>query len=328
MDFRCYSQRLLNPFRGVMNIIEFEAAEAVTLDGVHWDIYVRDAELVKDLPNSHKVQTSDIRYGRWSASSGLKRGAIYPSEDFKVLEAQGALVYEYLLKHHQQIPFPFADVYELWLLDQFAQPLVLLKSAVLEDDLELDRLPDWCACHEAGDRFTTGISQQLTNHENLSAADYLGAYIKQLAGHTLTAQWFKRDVDGSGIACGDFQVEPVLSHRRLTADAFPDLLINEISHDDMHNTLIQDFIGWQAPCLLLLQHLSQPQRRQLEISARARASEVEKQHRLYPEIVDISQINAARVEARLRRSSGINKPAEDDVMSPEYIELMHPCPSE
>ena len=171
MDFRCYSQRLLNPFRGVMNIIEFEAAEAVTLDGVHWDIYVRDAELVKDLPNSHKVQTSDIRYGRWSASSGLKRGAIYPSEDFKVLEAQGALVYEYLLKHHQQIPFPFADVSELWLLDQFAQPLVLLKSAVLEDDLELDRLPDWCACHEAGDRFTTGISQQLTNHENLSAAD-------------------------------------------------------------------------------------------------------------------------------------------------------------
>jgi len=95
----CYAQRLLNPFRGVMNIIEYEGAEAVTTDGLHWDIYVRDTTLVEDLADGHKVQTSDIRYGSWSEKQGLKRGAIYPSDDFKMLEHRGAILYEYLLDH-------------------------------------------------------------------------------------------------------------------------------------------------------------------------------------------------------------------------------------
>lgn len=41
MPIRCYAQRLLNPFRGVKNVIEYQAAEAVTVDGLHRDIYVR-----------------------------------------------------------------------------------------------------------------------------------------------------------------------------------------------------------------------------------------------------------------------------------------------
>jgi hypothetical protein len=89
MPIRCYAQRLLNPFRGVMNVIEYQAAEAVTLDGVQWDIYVRNAELVKDLAQAERVQTSDIRYGSWSAAQGLKRGPIQPSEDFLRMEHQG-----------------------------------------------------------------------------------------------------------------------------------------------------------------------------------------------------------------------------------------------
>lgn len=75
MNPDCYAQRLLNPFRGVMNIIEYQGAEAVTIDGIHWDIYVRDTELVEDLENASRIQTSDIRYGSWSEQEGLKRGA-------------------------------------------------------------------------------------------------------------------------------------------------------------------------------------------------------------------------------------------------------------
>jgi heat shock protein HspQ len=52
----CYAQHLLNPFRGVMNIIEHEGAEAVTTDGLHRDIYVRDTTLVEDLADSHMVR--------------------------------------------------------------------------------------------------------------------------------------------------------------------------------------------------------------------------------------------------------------------------------
>lgn len=330
MNFRCYSQRLLNPFRGAMNVIEFEAAEAVTLDGIHWDIYVRDAELVKDLPNSHKVQTSDIRYGKWSKQSGLKRGAIYPSEDFKNLEAQGAIVYEHLLKHHQDIPFPLIDFYEFWLLDQSENPLVLLNSCIHEEYIELDHIPEWCACFESHHSFFSDAAKPEREHnqQNLSAGEYLSQYVNQLAGKDMRAQWFKRNKDGSGNACGGLNLHESLASRQLEAHAFSPYLINETSHDEIHGRLIRDFIDWQAPCLLLLQNLTKEQRRYFEIKAKQRALEVEKQHRFYPDIIDQSQINAARVEAKFRISSDRPKNPSEDIMSPEYIELMHPCPGE
>jgi len=44
-----YSQRLLNPFRGSVNVIRYKSAEAVTTDGINWDIYVSNDDLIKDL---------------------------------------------------------------------------------------------------------------------------------------------------------------------------------------------------------------------------------------------------------------------------------------
>ena len=44
-----------------MNIIEHQRIEAITTDGIHWDIYVREADLVKDTANGKRVQTSEIR---------------------------------------------------------------------------------------------------------------------------------------------------------------------------------------------------------------------------------------------------------------------------
>ncbi len=326
MNFRCYSQRLLNPFRGTMNIIQFEDAEAVTINGIDWDIYVRDTDLVKDLENSHLVQTSDIRYGRWSKTSGLKRGAIYPSEDFKRLEAQGAIVYEYLLKHHDQVPFPFADNYELWLLHTSNQPLALLNSCIAEEYIMQDQVLDWRSgmdCHSS-----TPMPDTDNDSKTLANSDYLTDYINRCAGKVNTAQWFKRHADGSGTACGGIHIDESLASRHLDADAFSPLQINQDMHDDTHRALIDAFIDWQAPCLLLLQNLPATQRKQLEIKAKTRALEVDKQHRLYPEIIDQSQINAARVEARLRRSSDVGTVPEEDVLSPEYIELMHPGPTD
>jgi len=45
MSFYCYSQRLLNPYRGIINCIRYRSAEAVTADGVRWDIYVSNEAL-------------------------------------------------------------------------------------------------------------------------------------------------------------------------------------------------------------------------------------------------------------------------------------------
>lgn len=198
MPIRCYAQRLLNPFRGVMNVIEFEAAEAVTLDGVQWDIYVRNAELVKDLAQAERVQTSDIRYGSWSAAQGLKRGPIQPSDDFL------------------------------------------------------------------------------------------------------------RDAEG-GLSLHGVNIHLDLQQRCLPEEVFP-------------TQLIEAFLQWQAPWLLLLQHLDEATRRYYEPLARQQAALVEKNHRLYPSVIDPAQINAARVETQLRRS--IPQRANDtDEMTVYYIEF-------
>jgi len=49
MVLESYAQRLLNPSRGAMHTLRYDAAEAVTVDGVHWDIYVANTELVPSI---------------------------------------------------------------------------------------------------------------------------------------------------------------------------------------------------------------------------------------------------------------------------------------
>jgi hypothetical protein len=322
MVFRSYAQRLLNPFRGVMNIIEYQGAEAVTIDGKHWDIYVRDIGLVEDITNSHKVQTSDIRYGSWSLQDGLKRGAIYPSDDFKVLEHRGALVYEYLLKHHNDVPFPFEDSIELWLLDEENLPLGLLDSALREEDIELDCPIDWRAGRECRKHFRTPVMQHLleTAHAEASAGEYLTRYINNCSGEPPQAQWFRRKPDGSGEGLSGINLEPGLECRRLPDTAFPVYFLREDDSSEPHRQLIEDFLAWQAPCLLLLQNLNAPARRRFERLATSRALSVDKLYRLYPSILEEAAIKAARVEATLRGCE-VQEDEEEKAMATYYIEL-------
>ena len=221
MELECYAQRLLNPFRGVMNIIAYQGAEAVTTDGVHWDIYVRDTELVQDLANSNRVQTSDIRYGSWSAEQGLKRGALYPSDDFKVLEHRGAIVYEHLLNQHRQVPFPLTDAFELWLLDSNDRPLALLHSAVREEDLELDCHIDWRAGQECRRQFHSEAMQSLERDAGTqaSAGEYLTRHINARAGGMPRAQWFRRTPDNRGEGLQGINLAPQLCGRSLAAES-------------------------------------------------------------------------------------------------------------
>jgi hypothetical protein len=319
MTIRRYAQRLLNPFRGVMNIIEYQGAEAVTTDGLHWDIYVRDTGLVQDIADPLRVQVSDIRYGHWSAKGGLKRGALYPSEDFKVLEHLGALVYEDLLQQHGRVPFPLRDAYELWLLDRDDLPLALLGSVVREGEMETNVPIDWRAGQECRRRFRSAALEDLDHHP-ASAGGYLTEYINRLAGERPRAQWFLRQADGSGTGLAALPSGDVPSGRHLPAQAFPVFFLREADHNQVHNRLIQDFIAWQAPWLLLLHSLPDPQRSTFEQLAREQAVHMERQHRLYPRVLDPEILAAARVEAALR-SYQPEPEEEQESLSTDYIEL-------
>jgi len=321
MSFDCYAQRLLNPFRGAMHVIRYEAAEAVTTDGVHWDIYVTDDDLYRGLERSAHAQVGDIRYGSWTVAQGLRRGPRNASDDFRRLEAMGDMVLDQLTRLHHRVPFPFLDHFELWLLDSALQPLALLDSVIDADDMRLDANPVWHAGYAAQDRFHSQAMQDIhLDDPPTNAGDYLTRYVNTCAGQQPVAQWFCRAEDGSGTGLEGTPRLPELAARQLPAESFPDLLLADIGHDEAHRRLLADFHAWQAVWLLTLPSLARTARQSLEKQARQQAPVVEKQFRLYPDLVDADVITAARVEARLCGNSVKTKPDEDDLPA-FYIEL-------
>lgn len=305
-----------------MNIIEYADAEAVSLDGVNWDIYVRDSDLVLDLENRSKIQTSDIRYGSWSQQKGLKRGAIYPSNDFKILENRGAIVYEYLCEHHQDIPFPFEDNYELWLLDRKDQPLALLNSVANAEDIELNTPIKWKAGIACSQSFNSPLWPDISAEDNSHScvAEYLNDYINGFAADMPAAQWFFRHHKTcTGLQGINLNIQ--LENRQLEYNKFPEFYIAMLHHDDKHQKLLNDFLNWQAPFMLLLHKLSDIDREYFEEQARNRALVTDKLCHLYPKVINQSFINAARVEAVLRKNQNQLEQKEEDVLSMEYIEM-------
>lgn len=315
MQIECFAQRLLNPFRGAVHTIRFQSAEAVTTDGIEWDIYVANDALLDGLGRAGKrALISDIRYGHWSVEKGLKRGPLYPSDDFRRLEEMGAVVYEHLLKVHRDVPFKFRDAFELWLLGHDDQPLALLHS--VRADSETDTRPplDWRAGMAAQERFRSVAIAGLSE----PAAEYLTRHVNSLASGV--AQWFLRADDGAGLGLHTLKGGDELRGRVLDADAFPPLFIATAGMDAAHTRLVRDYHAWQAPWLLLLPQLDPATRSALEACACQQAELVEKHCRLYPAIIDRPALQAARVQAALLRSQPLNA-THDEVVPMFYIEL-------
>lgn len=323
MQLEYYSQRQLNPFRGIVNIVKYQSAEAVSTDGLVWDIFVSNDLLREGLDPNTRIQTSDIRYGKWSLEHGLKRGPIFPSDDFKYLEHQGAVALEHVQKLHNEVPFPLSDIFELWLLDQQNMPLALLESVVRLEDIETEYNIAWRAGNLCRKTFSSIVFSELSA-EILSAgnaADYLTNYINNLAATPPAAQWFKRETSGCAKGLAGINLVPELETRTLADSAFPIFLLNHTSHDVSHKEFINEFLNWQAPWLLLLPTLDTATRCHYEESARKQALIVAQQYKLYPEIIDKAAINVARIEALFRNSQIQPEEEEEKILSTFYLEL-------
>jgi hypothetical protein len=322
MVFETFAQRLLNPFRGAMHTLRYKSAEAVTVDGVHWELYVANSAVIPASGRARRGQISEIRYGHWSQAAGLRRGRLYPSDEFRRMEALGTILFEQLTRVHQQVPFAFKDQFELWLLDQEAQPLALLESVLDENALKFDLAIDWRAGIAAREHFQSASMAALhpQTAPTPNAGDYLTGYINARAGRPAAAQWFRRASDGNGAGLGGIHLPSGLEGRTLSSAVFPPLFLAATGHDALHQKLIEDFQAWQAPWLLLLP-FDRDTRRTLEQQARRQALRVDQQHRLYPASIDANFIPAARVEAVLRRSQQRPEQKPDEVLAPFYIEL-------
>lgn len=323
MSISCYSQRILNPFRGVMNIISIGGADAVTIDGINWTLYIHDTfDCPTDDPEEFfEIEMPDIRFGDWSIKQGLSRSPLIASYHYNEIQAIGHALLDALQEHAAQCPYPFADKYELWLLEKNTdEPLALLDSVCDESRIHPPESMSW----EAGLRCKQEFLKECPPlvDRDTSAGELLNKIINQRAGSTPSAQWFYRNRFADGIGLTGANLEHKLIGRELSPRLFPKMLIQQQWQDKMKASLVDSFINWLSPYLLVLDFLRDPQREALEIKAREQAMLVEKMHLLYPKVINQQAINAARVEAKLR-STNQSVSRDKTLETIEYIETQH-----
>lgn len=322
---RCYSQRLVNPFRGILSVVETEDADAVSSDGVHWALYVHgEIEDVRMNDGTLRdVALPDIKFGDWSAEAGLKRAPVRNVADMDRIDAIGSHLLEAVKHAAGHLPFPLRDHDELWLLDREDRPLALLSVAIDEGVRETPQVLSWHPGELAKTEFTSAYLPGGSPH---GAGQHVENLVNAACGERPRAQWFWRSDDGSGIGQEGFGIDTCIVGRTLMAAEFPPLLLSTVWATPDERQLLDDFLAWQAPWLLQLQHLGVELRAHLEQLATRRADEVAKCHRLYPAVIDRDRITAARVEARLRgtmdapRDAGQDAYAVDVTLIPFYRE--------
>jgi hypothetical protein len=303
MTVHCYSQRILNPFRGVMNVISIGGADAVTIDGFNWTLYIHDTfDCPTDDPEEFfEIEMPDIRFGDWNKSSGLSRSPLISSYHYSEIQAIGSALIDALQQYADGCPFQFDDNYELWLLDSNThKPLALLASVCHKDEIYTPENLAWEAGIRCKQEFLIEFS--LTDKQLNSAGELLNQMVNRRAGDNPGAQWFYRDQSGYGRGIASINLDPRFDDRELSARLFPKLLVQRQWQHQTDSSLIDAFVNWLSPYLLVLDFIQDKQREQLESAAKHNALLVEKMFLLYPKIINQQAINAARVEARMRKT--------------------------
>ena len=264
LKIRAFSERLMPPYSGQVQIAESETYRALTIDAQIWEIQY--------------VNRTHVRVATLSASD-IKARAISP----ELLE--GSTVDDELLGlldylADVALPFKATDLYEYWLLDkQDESPLALIFSC--SEAAQMAKFPprdEWTPLPAA----VMPIKKTDDEEENQSPpVNYrLERLVAERAGTRPKASWFNRQEQD---AC-----------------YFPPLMVREDWADASDDALCRRYIERQAPRLLMLHGLSFDDRQRLEACCRPQAVEVARFHGLYPEILDEELMQALRVEARFR----------------------------
>lgn len=265
---KAFSQKLMPPFSGQVQIAESDTYRALTLDGLIWEIQY--------------VKRSHIRVGTLTANE-IKTGT-FSSEKLVEDAADPKLMVLLDYLRNISLPFPATDHFEYWVLDrQDNRPLALIfacseaeQKAKFPSKVEWTALPDAVMSIEKSDTEVAAGTPPVNYR--------LERLVAERAGTKYTTAWFDR--------------------REHDPDTFPPFLITEDWNEASQAELCQRYIDRQAPRLLMLHDLTTAQRQRLESSCSPYATEVNRFCGLYPEIVDEELIKALRVEARLREVSG------------------------
>ena len=284
---RRYALRRVNPFLGVLQVIETGNGRAASANGVAWDIQVRAERQARwGSLNRNSRETAWYRYGLWSEQDGLVSRPLAPHLDtHSFTQACGTLI-DAIRGVMKQLPFRLEDRRELWLFDRDdRQPLALLASMIPGGAPPLSEPKTWSASLGAD-----GVPSQ----RRYPAAGELEALVRQRAGFNINKRWITRREDGSGF------IEA--NNSPLPAAAFPVCLLTGDWPEAEQAQLAGGYFEWIAPSLLTLQTLGRPGRARLEKCLTLQAGSVEHHWHLYPEIIDADCIRAARVQCGLQKA--------------------------
>ena len=297
-----FSIRRLNPFNGVLQVHQHGSARALSGNGQVWEIQV-----LSDTPQGLWANTpfngrQYYTFGLWSETGGLKQVPANPLFNIRDMTRASQALIEALRPALADLPFPPADPYELWLLDeQNRQPVALLLSGRTESETVLKQnAPKWIAAEPGDFSFVSPhlLQRDLPNNDGHNPrvhASFLEAVIRGRAGQHPRTEWFYRPPQGSGSYNTDSDREAM--------PAFPALPVTETGYETENEPLIADYIAWKAPQLLMLPDLNRTDRERLERLAVQQAETVDRLWPLYPEIHNKDLLNRARVEARIRTAN-------------------------
>ena len=290
---RYYALRRVNPYRGVVQIVEVGEVTAHSFDGVAWHLRADDGY--------GWVRPTGI----WIEGEGLKAGHAKNLDD--ILPA---------LETRPPLPFPIVDTQELWLLDQKSGlPLALL--ACDREGVKHNERPEseW---HPFVLSFTGFHSPILAESDKADPRppphhrDVLARMVNQAARPNPAAQWFQRDQAGAGVGLSGLRIPFALQGRHLPAEAFPELLVRETGNSRLENSVIADYHAQLSPILLSWPRLSVATRARLESQACEQPQWLARIHRLLPCRVDAARIQAALVAARLEQATlGVDSPEQN-----------------
>lgn len=278
------------PFVGVVQIAEMGQARALSLDGDYWSIQYKlpvdpRQQKQRQAPRPGSSYTRIVGYN-YAGVGTVRQGRIehqpvHPALDLDEVRSASNHLFEAVTA--ARLPFEALDHYEYWLLDARDEtPLALLHTS--EDGHApalTPPLPEWHPMPAAELKVqppeaAKSVYVPPVNHR-------LESLVAERAGTKPRAVWFARK-------------EP-------SSDEFPPCLIREDWQEEQQQILCDLYIRRLAPRLLMIHGLPPAVRHRLEQAAREHVFEVERFHRLYPEVVDHRLLTAARVEARMRRAN-------------------------
>lgn len=296
-----FSLRRLNPFNGVLQVFLSDSARALSSNGSVWEIQVLSDKPQGLWANVPFSEQQFYTFGLWSPTHGLRQVPVNPLFNVREMITSSERLIEQLQPVLDQLPFPPADPFEAWLLDETTgQPVALLMSCRDEEELRERKTAKWIATERGDFSFVSPTLSQRDQpcddgYNPRVHASILEAQVRGRGGLQPRHGWYYRRADGSASPCDGREI-PV------DGASTPELPLTEDWEAREEQELIGDYIAWKAPQLLMLPHLSSDTRERLERQAVKQAEAVDRLWRLYPHIHSQDLLNCARVEARIRTS--------------------------